>query len=106
LDMPHKMRLVKAEAAPAEAPKTEAKSPSTLAAERAKKFANEAGASIEAGMKNAKNALATPQAKVTAGVVGAGLAALIAASLIGVGEVAIAGAAGYLAYRRLTRKAD
>lgn len=36
-------------------------------------------------------------------VVGVSALGLLAASMIGVGEVAIAGAAGYLAYRWLTR---
>jgi hypothetical protein len=48
--------------------------------------------------------ITSPEAKVTAGVVGAGVAGLLAASLIGVGPLAIAGAAGYLAYRGLTGK--
>lgn len=39
---------------------------------------------------------------VAAGVAAAAGVGLFAASLIGVGEVAIAGAAGYLAYRRMT----
>jgi len=39
---------------------------------------------------------------VVVGVAAASGLGLVAASLIGVGEVAIAGAAGYLAYRRMT----
>ena len=39
---------------------------------------------------------------VAVGVAAAGGLGLIAAALIGVGEAAIAGAAGYLAYRRMT----
>lgn len=44
----------------------------------------------------------SPEAKITAGVVAAGTGGIIAAGLIGVGPLAIAGAAGYLAYRGLT----
>jgi hypothetical protein len=46
-----------------------------------------------------KSLVSSPQAKMTAGVVGAGIAGLITAGLLGVGPAAIAGAAGYLAYR-------
>jgi hypothetical protein len=48
--------------------------------------------------------VSSPQVKVTAGVVGAGVAGLIAAAFFGVGPAAIAGAAGYLAYRGMTGK--
>jgi hypothetical protein len=41
---------------------------------------------------------------ITAGVVAAGGAGLVAASLIGVGPAALAGAAGYLAYRGMKRR--
>jgi hypothetical protein len=45
--------------------------------------------------------VSSPEVKVTTGVVGAGLAGLIAASVLGAAPVAIAGAAGYLAYRAM-----
>lgn len=106
--MPEKMRLVdKPMEAAAEA--REEKYIPKAAAEgykKAKKLANETEESLEAGVKTVANALKSPKAKVTAGVLGAGLAALIAASLIGAGEVAVVGGAGYLAYRWLTRKTE
>jgi hypothetical protein len=44
----------------------------------------------------------SPQVKVTAGVVAAGAGGIIAAGLIGAAPLAIAGAAGYLAYKGMT----
>ena len=44
--------------------------------------------------------------RVTAGVAGAAVGGLVAAALVGVGPAALAGAAGYLAYRGLNGKKD
>ncbi len=44
----------------------------------------------------------SPTTKLAAGVAAAGGAGLLAATVLGVGPVAIAGAAGYLAYKGMT----
>jgi hypothetical protein len=58
---------------------------------------------IEKSRKRA-GASAWPNSMVAAGVAAAGGVGLLAASVIGVGPAAIAGAAGYLAYRGMTDK--
>jgi len=102
--MAEKMRLVEREIEPgAEKPMDK---PIAEGYKKAKRLANETGQSLQTGINAFTNVLTSPEAKVAGGVVGAGVAALIAASLIGVGELAVAGAAGYLAYRALTHKSE
>jgi len=102
--MAEKMRLVEKEIEPTAGNRQEKSIAEGY--KKAKRLANETSQSLQTGIGAFANVLTSPKAKVAGGVVGAGVAALIAASFIGVGELMVAGAAGYLAYRALTHKAE